>query len=180
METQKRSKRRKNISRSLRVAAGQIGPIYKDEPRVEIVERLIALLEEAAIRKVELICYPECALSTFFPRSMLEWNEVDRYFDKSMPNPSVQPLFDRAKELGIGFCLGYAELDGNKRYNTSILVNKDGKIIGKYRKSHTKLWRIYGIIYTLRAKSAIEYYARWVKESLGPWSSELEMYESPC
>ena len=124
------------MSRSLRVAAGQIGPIYKDEPRVEIVERLIALLEEAAIRKVELICYPECALSTFFPRSMLEWNEVDRYFDKSMPNPSVQPLFDRAKELGIGFCLGYAELDGNKRYNTSILVNKDGKIIGKYRKSH--------------------------------------------
>jgi predicted amidohydrolase len=53
-----------------------------------------------------------------------------------MPNPSVQPLFDRAKALGIGFALGYAELDGDAHYNSYILVGKDGQIIGKYRKSH--------------------------------------------
>jgi predicted amidohydrolase len=53
-----------------------------------------------------------------------------------MPNPSVQPLFDRAKELGIGFALGYAELDGEAHYNSYILVGKDGQIVGKYRKSH--------------------------------------------
>lgn len=125
------------MSRLLRVGAAQVGPIYKEETRGEIVERLIALLEEAARRKVELVCYPECALSTFFPRWLLDRDEVDKYFDKSMPNPSVQPLFDRARELGIGFHLGYSELDGDKHYNTSILVGKDGKIIGKYRKSHT-------------------------------------------
>ena len=124
------------MSRLLRVGAAQVGPIYEEETREEIVERLIALLEEAARRKVELICYPECALSTFFPRMVLDRDEVDRYFDRSMPNPSVQPLFDRAKELEIGFHLGYAELDGDKHYNTSILVGKDGEIIGKYRKSH--------------------------------------------
>jgi len=124
------------MSRLLHVGAAQVGPLYKDEPREEIVERLIALLEEAARRKVELVCYPECALSTFFPRWLLDGGEVDKYFDRSMPNPSVQPLFDRAKELGIGFYLGYSELDGDKHYNSSILVGKDGKIIGKYRKSH--------------------------------------------
>jgi predicted amidohydrolase len=124
------------MSRLLRVGAAQVGPIYKEETRPEIVERLIALLEEAARRGVELICYPECSLSTFFPRMMMDWSEADKYFDKTMPNPSVQPLFDRAKELGIGFHLGYAELDGSRHYNTSILVDKNGNIVGKYRKSH--------------------------------------------
>ncbi len=125
-----------NMSRLLRVGAAQVGPIYKDEAREAIVERLIVLMEEAAHRKVDLVCYPEGSLSTWFPRFDTDLKGVERYFDKAMPNPSVQPLFDRAKELGIGFHLGYAELDGDKPYNTSILTNKEGKIIAKYRKSH--------------------------------------------
>lgn len=129
-------KNEKRIQRLLHVGAAQIGSIYKDESREQVVERLIDLMEEAARRNVELVCYPECALTTFFPRYLLDWSEVDKYFEKSMPNPSVQPLFDRAKELGIGFHLGYSELDVKNHYNTSILVDKEGKIIGKYRKSH--------------------------------------------
>ena len=84
------------MSRQLRVGAAQIGPIYKDEPREDIVERLIALLEEAARRKVELVCYPEGSLATWFPRFDANFAEIDKYCDKSTPNPSVQPLFDRA------------------------------------------------------------------------------------
>jgi len=54
-----------------------------------------------------------------------------------MPGPETQILFDTAKNLGIGFCLGYAELtlDGH-RFNTQILVERDGTIVGKYRKVH--------------------------------------------
>jgi predicted amidohydrolase len=124
------------MPRLLRVGAAQVGPIYRDDTRGEVVERLIALMEEAVGKGVELVCYPECALTTFFPRYLLEWSEAERYFDESMPNSSVQPLFDRARELGVGFHLGYSELDGGKRYNSSILVDKEGRIIGKYRKSH--------------------------------------------
>jgi len=57
-----------------------------------------------------------------------------------MPGPETQPLFDEARRLGVGFYLGYAELameGGRKRrFNTSILVGRDGSIIGKYRKVH--------------------------------------------
>ncbi|UCD45602.1 MAG: N-carbamoyl-D-amino-acid hydrolase [Candidatus Bathyarchaeota archaeon] len=124
------------MPRLLRVGAAQIGPIYRDDTRGEVVERLIALMEEAERKGVELVCYPECALSTFFPRYLLERSEAERYFEESMPNPSVQPLFDQARELGVGFHLGYSELDGGNHYNSSILVDKEGRIIGKYRKSH--------------------------------------------
>jgi len=35
---------------------------------------------------------------------------VEKYFEKTMPTPVVQPLFDEAKKLGIGFYLGYARM----------------------------------------------------------------------
>jgi predicted amidohydrolase len=124
------------LERPLHLALAQVGPILADEPRDKIVGRLVALMEEAGRRGAKLVCYPECALSTFFPRMILSEKELDNYFDSEMPNMSVQPLFDKSRELGVGFYLGYAELSDSKRYNTSILVDECGKIIGKYRKSH--------------------------------------------
>ncbi|MDF1749705.1 MAG: N-carbamoyl-D-amino-acid hydrolase, partial [Alphaproteobacteria bacterium] len=48
----------------------------------------------------------------------------------------TKPLFETAAELGIGFYLGYAEKTKDKHYNTAILTDGTGRIIGKYRKVH--------------------------------------------
>jgi predicted amidohydrolase len=63
--------------------------------------------------------------------------EVDAWFETEMPNDATRALFDRARELGIGMYLGYAELtpDGH-HFNTSILTDSQSNIIGKYRKVH--------------------------------------------
>jgi predicted amidohydrolase len=46
-------------------------------------------------------------------------------------------VFDRARELGVGFYAGYAELtpDGG-RFNSAVTVGPDGRILFKYRKVH--------------------------------------------
>jgi len=66
--------------------------------------------------------------------------DIDAFFEREMPGPQTRPLFDAARRLGIGLCLGYAELadeEGRtRRFNSSILVDRNGCIVGKYRKIH--------------------------------------------
>lgn len=129
------------MSRVLTVGAAQLGPIARSETRPQVVERLQALLRRAARQGCDLVVFPELALTTFFPRWFMEdQREVDGFFEREMPSAQTRPLFDTAHELGIAFYLGYAELaehDGRTRhFNTSILVDKSGAIVGKYRKVH--------------------------------------------
>jgi N-carbamoyl-D-amino-acid hydrolase len=129
------------VARIVNVAIGQLGPIAKNESRTQVVQRLGALMREARHMGCDVIVYPELALTTFFPRWHSEdQNEIDAYFEREMPGPETGPLFELARALGIGFYLGYAELaveaGETHRYNTSILVDKTGTIVGKYRKVH--------------------------------------------
>ena len=129
------------MSRYLTVGAAQMGPIQRSDSRHAVVERLVAQLREAKRRGCELVIFPELTLTTFFPRWwMPDQAEVDSFFEREMPSNETAPLFNEAKRLGIGFLLGYAELvheDGRlRRFNTSILVERDGRIAGKYRKVH--------------------------------------------
>lgn len=126
--------------RRLVVAAGQLGPISAIESRGSVVTRLTRMLEQAHREGAELIAFPELALTTFFPRWYVEGDpdlDLDSFYETEMPGPDTKPLFDRAAELGVGFSLGYAEqtIDGH-RYNTQILVERDGTIVGHYRKVH--------------------------------------------
>ena len=125
--------------RSLRVGAAQLGPITRDAGRSEVVDRLVTLMRRGSDAGCQLIVFPELALTTFFPRWYLDDvpEELDSYYEAEMPGPQTQRLFDEAKSLGVGFYLGYAELTPEgKRYNSSVLVERDGSIVGRYRKVH--------------------------------------------
>jgi len=125
------------LVRLLRAAAAQMGPTQKADSREHTLGRMLQLLESAATRGASLVVFPELAFTTFFPRWLIEGEALDCNFERGMPNSAVQPLFDRARALRVGFYVGYAELTQNgRRYNASILVNTDGNILGHYRKVH--------------------------------------------
>ena len=125
------------MSRVLRVAGAQMGPTQRADTRSHTLGRLVTLLERAAREGARLVVFPELAFTTFFPRWLLQPAELDRYFEQDMPNPAVRPLFDRARELGVGFYVGFAELTpGGQRFNAAVLVAPGGSLIGKYRKVH--------------------------------------------
>ena len=124
--------------RMITVGGAQMGPIQKSDSRSDVLLRMIELLDQANSAGCDLVVFPELTLTTFFPR----WNfenqaEVDQWFEREMPNPETQVLFDHAKKLGVSISFGYAELTENgEHFNTSVLTNRQGEIIGKYRKVH--------------------------------------------
>ena len=129
------------MPRIVTVGAAQMGPIARSETRAQVVARLIALMRQAKCAGCDIVVYPELTLTTFFPRWYMEDQaEVDGFFEREMPSNETAPLFTTARELGIGFHLGYAELtrEGGRtrRFNTAILVDKSGTIVGRYRKVH--------------------------------------------
>jgi predicted amidohydrolase len=129
------------MARHLKVGAAQLGPIHKADSRESAVRRMMALMRDAHAAGCALVVYPELALTTFFPRYWYDdLAEIDGWFERAMPSEATRPLFELAAELKVGFYLGYAELaletGAPRRFNASILVGPDGRIIGKYRKVH--------------------------------------------
>ena len=55
-----------------------------------------------------------------------------------MPNEATQPLFDEARQLGVGFCLGYVLLERygarTRRWNVQSLVDADGRIVATFKR----------------------------------------------
>ena len=129
------------MTRIITVGAAQLGPIQRADSRAQVVARMLALLRQAAEHKCNLVVFPELALTTFFPRWwMTDQEEIDSFFEREMPSNETAPLFSEAQRLGVGFSLGFAEIERRgaavHRFNTSILVDAAGKIVGKYRKIH--------------------------------------------
>ncbi|KAL1882385.1 hypothetical protein Plec18167_002801 [Paecilomyces lecythidis] len=139
-------------SRQFTVAAAQLGPVKSlTTPRPETLARMIKLLEEAALKSVKLVVFPELTFTTFFPGYIIESaEEIAKFFEPASPakpyailtSPNAEPLIDKATELGIDISFGYGERwtadDGKVTdYNTAVYYSASQKrCIAKYRKIH--------------------------------------------
>ncbi|MCR0981265.1 N-carbamoyl-D-amino-acid hydrolase [Roseomonas populi] len=140
------------MTRRLTVAAAQLGPIQKAEGRDVSVGRMVRLMERAHQRGVEVVVFPELALTTFFPR----WYEediaaADDWYETALPSNQTAPLFEAARKFNIAFHLGYAEKtpDG-RRFNTAAFFHPSGEMVLKYRKVHLPGHKEYDPIRTVQ------------------------------
>ena len=129
------------MSRYLTIAAAQSGPISRQPQGMRSLPGWSTRCARHAGEAATSSSSPNARLTAFFAHWWIEDEaELDSWFEREMPSPVTQPLFDEAARLGIGFYLGYAELAfeaGVKhRYNTSVLVAARRPMIGKYRKIH--------------------------------------------
>jgi N-carbamoylputrescine amidase len=89
---------------------------------------------EAAADGAKIICFQELFYGPFFAQVQEpEWYE----WAETVPGPTVERFQALAKELGIAMVLPiYEKEQEGFLYNTAVLVENDGQILGKYRKHH--------------------------------------------
>ncbi len=101
----------------------------KDQSPDRNIKELSEILKQ--IPKSDLIILPEVWPTGFFC--------FDRYQaeSESIDGPTVSFLRDKTREMGCYFHMGsFIESDTDGWYNTSLLFDREGEIIAKYRKIH--------------------------------------------
>src|SRR5947207_5213796 len=122
------------MPRHIKVAAAQMGPNNEGTPREEIVERMLALLESAARDGVELIVYPEMALTTYFPKKIRR--DFDQFFENEVPPKALEPLLRRAAEARIAMHVGFCEKADGTYFNSALITDRDGRPCATFRNIH--------------------------------------------
>jgi predicted amidohydrolase len=122
------------MPRHVKVAAAQMGPNQEGTPREAIVARMLSLAEQAAAEGVEILAYPEMALTPYFPKRIRD--DVEQFFDAEVPPRGLEPVLARARTAGMVCHVGFCERAGARRFNTALLVDGAGRVCGRFRKIH--------------------------------------------
>ncbi|MEE9285718.1 MAG: nitrilase-related carbon-nitrogen hydrolase [Dehalococcoidia bacterium] len=124
------------MSDTVRIAAAQMGPA--DQDKGVMVERMLALLSRAGEAGVHVLCFPELALTPYFPAQLYE--DIRPFFEDEFPPAVAEPLLRLARELAVAIILPYAERDEDRYYNSAAILGPQGEVLGKYRKMHLPGW----------------------------------------
>lgn len=109
--------------------------IAQMDPQLGQVEnnlnRCLELLKEASQKALELVVFPECALTGYnFPHQA-----EALAISPPMPGLADEALASACRRYGIYSVVGSLERDGERLYNSALLIGPGG-IVGKYRKTH--------------------------------------------
>lgn len=99
------------------------------------LRRLEPMVREAARGGARIVVTTECFLDGYAIKDKSIPLAEYRALGEPIPDGKYfQKLAALAGELKIHLVAGMTEADGGLRYNTSVLIGPDGKLIGKYRK----------------------------------------------
>jgi predicted amidohydrolase len=112
--------------RKVRIASVNHRPRGTKSPR-DNLEQFARFVEEAASQKADIVCLPE---GTTVCGTKFTYAEVA----EPLPGPTTEFLGSLAARHHLYLVAGLYEREGTTVYNTSVLIGRDGKLVGKYRK----------------------------------------------
>lgn len=97
-------------------------------------QRGVEAVKEAAQQGAKIICFAELAFTPFYPQ-VPALGDI-KNLAETIPGPTTDIFSKLAKELGVVIILNLFERDGNQTFDTTPVINVDGKIIGITRMVH--------------------------------------------
>lgn len=100
--------------------------------RRENLHKAVAMIEEAASQGAQIVCLPELFPYTYFPQQ--RGSKVE---PETVPGEITRLISRTAKRLSVSIIAGSIyERSNEGAFNTSVIISKEGRILGKYRKVH--------------------------------------------
>lgn len=111
------------------------------------------LIRQAAARGVKIVCTPEASVQGYVrveppPGTSADAPQIVAKRAKilaaaeTIPGPATNRFSALAKELGIWMVFGMDENRGGRLFNTAVLMNPQGQIVGTYSKVHLQNWML--------------------------------------
>ena len=103
------------------------------------LSRAEGLIERAAKAGSEVVLLPE-EFNTGFPRESLDRDEMFRRkyaVSETLDGRTVKWMAGLGRRHGMHICGGILEREGGRYFNTAVMVDDAGEIVGKFRKMHT-------------------------------------------
>ncbi|MGE0613868.1 MAG: carbon-nitrogen hydrolase family protein [Hyphomicrobiales bacterium] len=120
------------MTRSIKVAAAQTGPVLADD-MASMVPAACRMIEAAAAKGVQILTFSELFLSPFFPNRLTE--DFDRFFTAE-DGEEMMTIRDAAKAAGMAMILPFGERANTGLYNSALVCDSNGEVVGRYRKTH--------------------------------------------
>ena len=168
----------------IQAGVGRGAPDGVQDLRRLMLDKHVALIEEAAGRGIEVLCLQELFTSPYFPA---EQNDRWRQLAEPVPDgPTVRLMQEQARRHGMVMVVPVFEEEiTGLFYNTAAVIDSDGTYLGKYRKNHLPhvapgFWEKfyfrpgnlgYPVFNTSRGKVGVYIcYDRHFPEGRGPWA----------
>ena len=100
----------------------------------ENLARGLRALDEAAARGARLACFAELAFEPFYPQRPA--TAASLAAAEPVPGPITRAFQERAARLGVVVVLNLFERDGERTYDTSPVIDADGRLLGRTRMIH--------------------------------------------
>lgn len=97
-------------------------------------DRAEALIREAAAKGAQVVLIQELFAAPYFCIT-----QRPEYFDLALPmegHPLIARFQSVARELGVVLPLSFFERAGTAFFNSVAMIDADGRVLGRYRKSH--------------------------------------------
>jgi len=107
---------------------------HADHDREDNIRRGVQAFETAANNGAELIAYAELGFSRFFPQFPSDSNIGTKA--EKIPGPITEHFTRLAKNYGVVVIVNLYETDGSNNYDSSPVIDADGKILGVVRMVH--------------------------------------------
>lgn len=117
--------------RKVKVAATQMSCSGNIEENIAKADKLV---REAAAQGAQIILLQELFETPYFCQK--EKSDYYEYATELEQNKAVNHFKEVAKELKVVLPISFYEKKNYARYNTLAVIDADGTILGKYRKSH--------------------------------------------